>query len=115
MRENKQKRSKKVENAAICVVTKFSYVATQNSSKQKELCLSQQLNVATKLRHNSMAKKEIYVAIKSFSVATLLKKIVKKTITTILYSVATKIKIESKEAMSRQYNFYRDNIIFIAT
>ena len=81
---------------------------TQNSSKPKELCRSQQLNVATKLRHNSMIEIEIYDAIKSFYVVTLLKKIVKKTVTTILYSIATKIKIVSKEAVSRQYNFRRN-------
>ena len=92
------KKKKKKENAAVCVTT-------QNSSRPKELCHNQQLNVVTKLRHNSIAEREIYVAIKSFSVATLLKKIVKKTVATILYSVAKKIKIESKEAVSRQYNF----------
>ena len=86
MRENKQKRSKKVENAAV-------YVVTQNSSRLKKLFPNQQLNVATKLRHNSMAEREIYVTIKIFSIATLLKKIEKKTI-------MAKIKTESKEAVS---------------
>ena len=42
---------------------------------------------------------------KSFSVETLLKKIVKKTVVTILDSVATTIKAESKEAVPRQCNF----------
>ena len=62
----------------------------------------------TKLRHNPMAEREIYVAIKSFSVMTLLKKIVKKTVATILYFVVTKIKTESKEAVSRQFNSCRN-------
>ena len=48
-----------MENAVVCV-------ATQNSRRPKELCRSKQLNVATKLRHNSMAEREIYFAIKSF-------------------------------------------------
>ena len=41
-------------------------------------------------------------------VATLLKKIVKKTVATILDYVATTIKTESKEAVSRQYNLCRN-------
>ena len=45
---------------------------------------------------------------KSFYVATLLKKIVKKTVAKILDSVATTIKVESKEIVSRQYNFCRN-------
>ena len=45
---------------------------------------------------------------KYFSVATLLKRIIKETVATILYSVVAKIKKESKEAVSRQYNFYRN-------
>ena len=51
-------------------------------------------------------KREIYVATKTFSVTASLKKGVKKTVVTIHCSVATKIKIESKEAVSRKYNFY---------
>ena len=81
---------------------------TQNLSRPKELCRSQQLNVTIKLIHNSMVEREIYVAIKSFSVATLLKKIVKYTVATILYYVATNIKTESKEVVSRQYNLCRN-------
>ena len=44
----------------------------------------------------------------SFFFATLLKKIVKRTVATILDSVETTIKNESKEAVSRQYNFCRN-------
>ena len=42
---------------------------------------------------------------KNFSVTTLSKRMIKETIMTILYYVATKIRIERKEAVSRQYNF----------
>ena len=45
---------------------------------------------------------------KSFSVETLLKKIVKKTVVTILDPVVTMIKAERKGAASRQYNFCRN-------
>ena len=44
------------------------------------------------------------MATENFSVATLLKKIMEETVAKILYFVATKIKTESKEAMSGQYN-----------
>ena len=46
--------------------------------------------------------------IKNFSVATLLKKIVKEIVVTILYSIATKIKTESKEVVAQQYNLCRN-------
>ena len=50
---------------------------------------------ATKCRNKAQTelngKREIYVATKSFSVTTLLKKIVKKTVATILYFVGTMI------------------------
>ena len=59
---------------------------------------------ATKCRNKAQTelngKREIYVATKSFSVMTLLKKIVKKIVVTIFDYVATMIKAESKEAMS---------------
>ena len=70
------------------------------------------LQLATKSLNKAQielnGKREIYVATKSFSVVTLSKKIVKKTVATILDSVATMIKAESKEAVSRQYNFCRN-------
>ena len=47
-----KKKQKNVENAAVVVMT-------QNSSRPKELCHRQQLNVATELKHNSMAEREI--------------------------------------------------------
>ena len=49
----REKISKKVEKAAVRVAIQFLYVATQNSSGLKEICHSQQLNVTTKLKHNS--------------------------------------------------------------
>ena len=58
-RKQVEKKQKNVENATVFVVTKFLYVATQNSSRPKELYRNQQLNVATKLKHNSMAEREI--------------------------------------------------------
>ena len=72
----------------------------KNSSKLKELCRSQQLNVATKFRQSSMAKEKFYVATKCFSVATLFKKGVRKIVATIHFSVASKIKKEIKKAVS---------------
>ena len=86
----------------------FLYVATQNSSIPKELCRSHQLNVATKFKQSFMAKEKFYVVIMSFSIVTLLKKGVKKTVVTIHCSVATKIKTKSKEAVSQQYNLCRN-------
>ena len=51
-KQSEKKQKKNVENAAV-------FVATKNSSRPKELCCSQQLNVAIKLKHNSMAEREI--------------------------------------------------------
>ena len=45
---------------------------------------------------------------KIFYVVTLLKKIVKKTVATILDSVTTMIKAKSKGAVSRQYDLCRN-------
>ena len=58
-RKQAEKKQKKVENVAVFIATYFLYVTTQNSSRLKELCCSQQLNVATKLRQNLMAEREI--------------------------------------------------------
>ena len=71
----------------------------KNSSRLKELCRNQQLNVATKFRQSSMEKDKFYVSTKSFSVATLLKKGVRKIIATIHFSVSTKIKTESNKVV----------------
>ena len=68
----------------------------------KELCRSQELNVVTKPKQNSRLK-EKWCHNKEFSIEALLKKIVKNTVATILDSVATMIKENSKRAMSRQY------------
>ena len=72
------------------------------SSRPKELCRNQQLYVATKSKTNFKQKKNLYCD-KEFYVATLLKKNEKKTVMIVLNSVVTKIKVESKGAMSRQY------------
>ena len=49
--------------------------------------------------------KKKFCSTKSFSITTLLKKIVKKTVATILDSVVTTIKVEIKEAVSRHKLF----------
>ena len=63
------------------------------------------LQLVTKCRNKAQTElhglKRNFFATKSFSVATVLKKIVKKTVVTILDYVATIIKAESKEAVSR--------------
>ena len=51
--EKKQKEDK----AAVCVATQFLYVATQNSSRLKELCHSLQIYVAAKTSENSKMKR----------------------------------------------------------
>ena len=84
------------------------YVATQNLRRPNELCCSQELNVAIKFRHSFMVKEKFYVATKIFSVATLVKKGVKKTVGTIRCSIVTKIKTESKEVVLQQYNLCRN-------
>ena len=73
----------------------------------KELCYSQQLYVATKSKINFKQKQNLCCD-KEFYVATLLKKNEKKTVVTVLNSVATMIKAESKGAVSRQYFLYRN-------
>ena len=103
-RENKQKRSKKVEKSSslcrdtifICLDTKFKQ-AKGNMSQLTTECHNK---AQTKLN----GRRRNFVATKNFSITTLLKKIMKETVAKILYSVTTKIKTESKEAVSRQYN-----------
>ena len=104
-KKTRRKKAKRWKMQQSVLRHNFLYVATQNSSMPKEVCHSQQLKVATKFRHSSMAKEKFYVTTMSFSVATLLKKGVKKTVATIRCSIATKIKIESKEVVLLQYNF----------
>ena len=58
MRENKQKRREKNGNfSSLCRDIVFVCHGTI-SSRPKELCCSQQLNVATKLRKNSRLKEQ---------------------------------------------------------
>ena len=96
-RENKQKRSKKVEkSSSLCRDTKFKQ-AKGNMSQLTTECGNK---AQTKLN----GRRRNFVATKNFSITTLLKKIMKETVAKILYSVTTKIKTESKEAVSRQYN-----------
>ena len=60
--EKERKRAEKTQKSgkcsSICRDTVFVCRDT-NSNKPKELCLSQQLNVATKLRHNLRAKEKL--------------------------------------------------------
>ena len=64
--EKKQKDDK----TAVCVTTQHLYVATQNSSRPKKLCRSQQIYVATKIGQNSKLKRAFEVATVKISVAT---------------------------------------------
>ena len=77
------------------------FVCRDTKFKQAKGTMSQ---LATKCRNKAQTElngwKRNFVPTKSFSVATLLKKIVKKTVATILDSVTTMIKAESKEAVS---------------
>ena len=86
----------------------FCMLRHKNFSKPKKICHTQELNVATNFRQSSMAKEKFYIATNFFSVTTLVKKGVRKTVGTIRCSITTKIKTESKEAVLRQYNLCRN-------
>ena len=93
-KNNKQKRRKKCGKcSSLC--HDIIFLCRDTKFKQAKGTMSQPV---TKCRN----------AAKSFFVATLLKKIVKKTVATILDPVATMIKAESKGAVSRQYNLCRN-------
>ena len=64
--EKKQKEDK----AAVCVATQIIYVTTQNSSRPKELCCSQQICVAAKTSQNSRMKRAFLVVTVKIFVAT---------------------------------------------
>ena len=83
----------------VCRDTKFKQVKGTMSQPATK-CRNKAQTELNGWKRNFVAIKSFSVATKSFSVATLLKKIVKKTVATILDSVTTMIKAESKEAVS---------------
>ena len=81
-KNSSRKRRKKMAKVETSIMTKENYFMTESQGIQQKLCRNKQLYVATKTRLNSM-KKQNFVAIKSFYVATLLKKLVKKIVATL--------------------------------